>query len=97
MKILITIDHFVHSLTHSHYALRLKSNETLSSTISTLSADVSERATLHKVHLQNFGDGGVQEKLKKHANRRKLLDMAKAQGEEINVLREEVERKSVVM
>ena len=62
---------------------------------SALSSEVLERATLHRVHLQNFGDGGVQERVKKHANRRKLLDMAKAQGEEINVLRDELERMQV--
>jgi hypothetical protein len=33
-----------------------------------------------------------QERVKKLASRRKLLDMAKAQGDEINVLREELER-----
>ena len=67
-------------------------NTSLNGTTASLSSEVLERATLHRVHLQNFGDGGVQERIKKHANRRKLLDMAKAQSEEINVLREELER-----
>ncbi len=34
----------------------------------------------------------VQERLRKMANRGKLLDMVKGQGEELTILREELER-----
>jgi hypothetical protein len=39
---------------------RSRDNVQLNSTVSSMTSDVAERATLHRVQLQSFGDGGAQ-------------------------------------
>ncbi len=64
----------------------------LDTRMSDLHGTVQERAQIHRVQVAVNGDGGAEERLKKVQHRRKVVGLIKAQTEEIDMLREEVER-----
>jgi len=75
-------------------AVRKKVDETdaLRDQLRDLELAVAERSRIHGVQTLHHNEHGPEQRLKDVAVRRKLVDLAKAQAEEIAALREEVER-----
>ena len=72
---------------------KLEENASLESRLSLLQEDVGERAQVRKVQLAAVGDGGASERLRRVQERRQLMDLVNAQGEDMKMLQEEVRRR----
>eukprot|EP01137_Pigoraptor_chileana_P033020 Opistho-2@23313 len=67
-------------------------NSQLAVGVRDLESAVDERRALHQVQAERSSTRGPGKRLKDIAARRRLVDLAKTRGDEISVLREEVER-----
>ena len=69
---------------------KAEENTSLEARLSTLQEDVGERAQVRKVQLAAVGDGGAAARLRRVQERRQLMDLVNAQGEDMKLLQEEV-------
>ncbi|KAK3771256.1 hypothetical protein RRG08_024335 [Elysia crispata] len=72
--------------------LRGVNNKKLDSQLQDLNVVVNERRHIENVNMENRDDCGSERKYQEIVQRRKLVDLAKAQAQEVAVLRAEVER-----
>ncbi|XP_005104481.2 cilia- and flagella-associated protein 43 [Aplysia californica] len=68
------------------------SNNKLDGDLMDLNVVVNERRQIEEVNAENRDDGGAEKRYQEIVQRRKLVDLAKAQAQEVAVLRAEVER-----
>ncbi|XP_064629915.1 cilia- and flagella-associated protein 43-like isoform X2 [Lineus longissimus] len=77
-----------------HKVIREKQedNKQLDVDLEDLNVNVNERRHIHEVNAEKHSDGGAEKRYQDIVQRRKLVDLAKAQAQEVAVLRAEVER-----
>ncbi|XP_013386289.1 cilia- and flagella-associated protein 43 isoform X2 [Lingula anatina] len=71
---------------------REEENKSLERDLEELNVSVNERSHINDVNADKTGDGGRDRRYQEIVQRRKLVDLAKAQAQEVAVLRAEVER-----
>jgi len=69
-----------------------KENEHLDADLEELALSVAERRNVNEANAAGRSDTGAERRLQDIVARRKLVDLAKAQAQEVAVLRAEVER-----
>ncbi|GFO10121.1 cilia- and flagella-associated protein 43-like isoform x2 [Plakobranchus ocellatus] len=74
------------------YKMRGANNKKLDTELQDLNVVVNERRHIENINMENRDDGGAERRYQEIVQRRKLVDLAKAQAQEVAVLRAEVER-----
>lgn len=70
----------------------VEENQSLSQRLGELEQSVGERAAIQRVQQAIVGDGGRQKRLQELASQRRLQELTATQGQDLGMLREEVER-----